>query len=276
LAEHEHEHGTHHEHHGQGSRWSGENTIALSVIIAGLLLSLTLLVAADAINRNISALNEKSVLLASQVAMLRITAPAAAGAEEQAPQPTVAPTAEVREPEAPTIVSPSALKISGRPAKGATNPQITIVEFSDFECPFCSRTQPTLKQLMQDYPNKIKLVFKHFPLPFHANAQKAAEAAECANAQGKFWEMHDKLFENQQALAVTDLKKYAADLKLDTAKFNKCLDDGEKASVVKADAATGESVGVGGTPSFFVNGEMLVGAQPVANFKAIIDKLLAG
>jgi len=252
--------------------WVKENTLVLGIIFAAALVSLTIIVSAESVNRNVSFLGDQISSRAVSGPII-IQAPAAAPA-----QATPAPTAQAQQQpaEPPVKVSAADLKATGRPAKGAANPTITIVEFSDFECPFCSRANPTIAQLMQDYPNKVKVVFKHFPLGFHPNAQKASEAAECAYAQGKFWEMHDKLFANQDALDDANLKKYAVDLKLDTAKFDKCLDDGEKAAVVKQDASDGEKVGVGGTPTFFINGERLVGAQPASAFKEIIDKQLAG
>ncbi|RKH13935.1 hypothetical protein D7Y13_23575 [Corallococcus praedator] len=162
------------------------------------------------------------------------------------------------------------------PSKGPENAPVTIVEFSDFECPFCSRAIASVDQVTKTYGDKVRLVFRQFPLEFHKQAQKAAEASLCANDQGKFWEMHDALFANQKALGVEDLKKTAAGLKLDTAKFNTCLDSGEKAAQVKADQADGSKVGVNGTPAFFINGIMLSGAQPFEEFKSIIDAELSG
>lgn len=157
------------------------------------------------------------------------------------------------------------------PSKGAENAPVTIVEFSDFECPFCGRVNPTIAQVMKEYEGKVKLVFRQFPLSFHPNAKKAGEASLCAADQGKFWEYHDVLFQNQKALGADALKKYAADLKLDTAKFNTCLDSGEKAKAVEADQEAGAKAGVNGTPAFFVNGIPLSGAVPFEDFKSAID-----
>ncbi len=172
---------------------------------------------------------------------------------------------------------PTAQKIDlgVNPAKGSKNAKVVIVEFSDFECPFCARVNPALKQIEQEYGSKIAIYFRNFPLPFHGNAQKAAEAAQCANEQGKFWEMHDILFDNQQALDVASLKGYARNLGLDTAKFNDCLDSGKTASIVQNDLAAGRVYGVSGTPTFFINGKALVGAQPYSAFKQAIDAELA-
>jgi protein-disulfide isomerase len=157
------------------------------------------------------------------------------------------------------------------PAKGPEGAPITIVEFSDFQCPFCSKAIVNVDEVMKKYEGKVRLVFRHFPLSFHTEAPKAAEASMCAADQNKFWEYHDKLFANQQALKVDDLKKHAADLGLDTARFNECLDSGKKAELVKKDMADAEKVGVTGTPAFFINGVMLSGAVPASEFASIID-----
>ena len=160
------------------------------------------------------------------------------------------------------------------PSRGPENAPVTIVEFSDFQCPFCTRAVGTVEQVMQAYPDKVRLVFRHFPLEMHKEAPKAAEAAMCANEQGKFWEYHDTLFQNQQALSVENLKTYAGNLKLDEKKFAECLDSGRMAAVVKADMEAGSKVGVTGTPAFFINGVMLSGAQPFEEFKKVIDEEL--
>ncbi|GEJ55782.1 thioredoxin domain-containing protein [Anaeromyxobacter diazotrophicus] len=161
------------------------------------------------------------------------------------------------------------------PSKGPASAPVTIVEFSDFECPYCSKAEDTVKQVMKAYDGKIRLVYRDFPLPFHPHAEKAAEAAQCAADQGKYWEMHEKLFANQQKLEAPALKGYAKDLGLDQAKFDKCLDGGDKAKVVEANKAAGSKVGVTGTPAFFINGYQLTGAQPFEEFKNLIDQELA-
>jgi protein-disulfide isomerase len=161
------------------------------------------------------------------------------------------------------------------PSKGPATAQVTIVEFSDFECPFCGRAEETVKRVMKEYDGKVRLVYRDFPLPMHPQAQKAAEAAQCAGDQGKYWEMHEKLFANQTALEPPRLKGYAKDLQLDQGKFDRCLDSGEKAKVVDDNRKAGEKVGVTGTPAFFVNGYQLTGAQPFEEFKTLIDQELA-
>lgn len=161
------------------------------------------------------------------------------------------------------------------PMRGAGDAKITIVEFSDFECPFCGRAEDTVTQVMDKYAGKLKLYYRHFPLPFHANAGKAAEAAACAEAQGKFWEMHKVLFANQKALSIAELKTHAATAGLDAQKFAECLDTGKMKAKVDADSEAGKKVGVNGTPAFFINGVMISGAQPIEEFQKVIDAELA-
>ncbi len=160
---------------------------------------------------------------------------------------------------------------------GKDDAKVTIIEYSDFECPFCSRHYETMKQIKAAYPNDVKVIFRHFPLSFHAEAQKAGEASECAADQGKFWEMYDIIFQANAAgtMNVAKWKQAAADLKLDTAKFNNCLDSGEKASRVTEDLNEGSMAGVEGTPATFVNGQLVSGALPFDSFKQIIDAELS-
>lgn len=153
---------------------------------------------------------------------------------------------------------------------------VTLILFDDFECPFCLRFEPTLKQVLADYQGKVRLVFRHYPLPFHQNAQKAAEASECASEQGKFWEMHDKIFAANEkgTMGVETWKQDAKDLGLNATKFNDCLDSGKYASKISADLAEGQATGVTGTPASFINGELVSGALPYENIKAIIESKL--
>ncbi|MEM9291500.1 MAG: thioredoxin domain-containing protein [Acidobacteriota bacterium] len=166
------------------------------------------------------------------------------------------------------------LETAGFPAKGPENAPVTIVEFSDFECPYCSRVVPTLKQVEENYGDKVRFVFRQFPLDFHQQAQKAAEAALCAGDQDKFWDMHGLLFEEQRELQVAQLKDKATRLELNADKFNECLDSGKYAQTVKDDVQAGVLAGVSGTPSMFINGRFLSGAQPYENIIAIIDEEL--
>jgi protein-disulfide isomerase len=155
---------------------------------------------------------------------------------------------------------------------------VTIVEFSDFQCPFCTRVNPTMDQIMKNFGKDVRIVFKQNPLPFHKEADAAHRAAVAANEQGKFWEMHDLLFENQKAFKGADMDKlmveYAQKLGLNAAKFKKSFDDPKTAAIVKEDLALGAKVGARGTPNFFVNGIQLVGAKPYPAFESVIKEQL--
>jgi protein-disulfide isomerase len=166
------------------------------------------------------------------------------------------------------------VKVGDAPVKGPASAPVTVVAFSDFQCPFCSRAVPTLKQVEDDYKGKVRIAFKQLPLSFHDKAHLAAEASLAANEQGKFWAYHDKLFANQQALDRPSLEKYAQELGLDMNKFRKALDTGKYKDKVDSDAKEGAAVGATGTPTFFVNGTKIVGAQPFDAFKTAIDKEL--
>jgi len=161
------------------------------------------------------------------------------------------------------------------PSLGDENAPVTIVEFSDYQCPYCGKfEQETLPELKSKYIDTglVRIVFRDFPLAsIHQYAQKASEATECADEQGKFWEYHDMLFNNQDALAVNDLKKYAADLNLNAQQFDSCLDSGKYGDEVKKDMQDGIDYGVTGTPAFFVNGRLLEGAQPLSAFEGLIN-----
>jgi protein-disulfide isomerase len=168
------------------------------------------------------------------------------------------------------------VEVAGHPAKGPETAPVTIVEFSDFECPFCSRVVPTIDQVRGRYGDKVRIVFRQFPLnSIHPNAQKASEASLCANDQGKFWEMHDAMFADQKKLSIADLKATAARLGLDAAKFDACLDGGTYSERVAADVKAGSEAGVSGTPAIFINGRMLSGAQPFEALSKVIDEELA-
>ena len=164
---------------------------------------------------------------------------------------------------------------------GDKDAPITIIEFSDYECPFCARFYlNTLPQLKREYidTGKVKLIYRDFPLGFHQNAQKAAEATEIAEELGggeKFWEMHDKIFENQQAITIEDLVRYAEEIGLNKEKFKELLDTNKYENEVLEDFQDGQKAGVQGTPTFFINGQVLVGAQPFEAFQEIIEQELS-
>jgi len=160
--------------------------------------------------------------------------------------------------------------------RGDQNASITMIEFSDFQCPFCARFEETLEKILADYKGKVRLVYRHFPLSFHPEAEKAAEAAECAGEQGKFWEMHDKIFAANKAgtMSVDQWKKDAKSLGLKTSQFNNCLDSGKYADKIARQMAEGEMAGVQGTPTTFIDGELVSGALPYESVKAIIESKL--
>ena len=151
---------------------------------------------------------------------------------------------------------------------------MTIVQFSDYQCPFCSRVEPTINQVMDEYKGKVRVVWRDLPLPFHPNAMPAAIAARAAGDQGKFWEMHDKIFADQQHMDRATYEKYAEELGLNMGKFKAALDAQKGKEAIEADAAAGGKIGARGTPAFFINGKFLSGAQPFESFKAKIDEEL--
>lgn len=157
------------------------------------------------------------------------------------------------------------------PAIGPKDAPVKVVEFTDYQCPFCGKARPTVNQMLNEYKGKVRYVLRDFPLSFHKDAMKAHESARCAGEQDKYWEMNKKLFSDQTAIKIDDLKKYAGELKLDMKKFDECLDSGKFTKVVQENQAYGETVGVSGTPAFFINGRMISGARPFASFKEIID-----
>ncbi len=172
------------------------------------------------------------------------------------------------------LVAPRVEVVADGPSLGRADAPITIVEFSDYQCPFCKRAEPILKQVIERYPDKVRLVFRHFPLDqIHPRARPAAEAALCANEQGKFWEFHEKIFAGS-GLEEADLTGYAAAVGVDPEKFKACVAERRFKDKVDADAAAGREAGVSGTPAFFVNGIMLSGAKPVEEFSAIIEREL--
>ncbi len=160
--------------------------------------------------------------------------------------------------------------------KGPANAKVTIIEFSEFQCPYCKRGKETVSEILEIYGEQVKLVFKHFPLTsIHPEAQKAAEATECAGDQGKFWEMHDWMFDNQKELAVDNLKTAAANLGMNSSEFDSCLDSGKYESKVKNDAEEAKRLGLSGAPAFFINDTLVSGAQPIEKFRGVIDAELA-
>jgi len=165
------------------------------------------------------------------------------------------------------------VSVDDDPSIGPINAPITIVEFSDFRCPFSTRVRPTITQILEAYSDRVRFVFRDFPI-LGPQSEKTAEASECADEQGKFWEYRDKLFESQQVLDTSILKQYARELGLNTRKFDDCLDAGKMAEEVEKDIRDGQSYGVSGTPAFFINGILVSGAQPYSVFEQIIEQEL--
>jgi len=164
---------------------------------------------------------------------------------------------------------------AGHPSSGAASAPVTIIEFSDFQCPFCRAAEDSLKQVRQKYGDQVKLVYMDFPLGFHPHAMDAAKAARCAADQNKFWQFHDALFLDQKKLGPDDLKQTAAKIGLDSNKFNSCFTSDRHDAGIRKDMAEGSSLGVTGTPTFFINGRQVVGAQPPPKFYEVIDDELA-
>lgn len=185
-----------------------------------------------------------------------------------------APTAQPTDD--PTNYAPVPGPKENEPFKGGKDAKVTIIEYTDFECPYCLRHHDTINQITNTYGNKVKYILRHYPLGFHANAQKAAESFECAAEQGKAFQMVDAIFQANadKVMGVDKWKEIAKTLGMSTKKFNDCLDTGKYAQKVATDAAEGGASGVSGTPATFVNGQLVSGALPFDSFKQTIDGLL--
>jgi protein-disulfide isomerase len=161
------------------------------------------------------------------------------------------------------------------PSKGPADAAVTIIEFSDFQCPFCSRALPVLEELLKRYPDDLRVVYRHMPLDrIHPRARPAAEASLCADDQGRFWPFHDLLFANPKTLEDEDLKRFAGEAELDVAVWEQCMSEGKFKSKVDADVEAARGIGVSGTPAFVVNGVVLTGARPVEEFVPLIEAAL--
>jgi len=165
--------------------------------------------------------------------------------------------------------------LGSTPPKGNPKAPVTIIEFSDYQCPFCKRVEPTVQEVLKTYgPDKVRFAYRNFPLPMHEAARPAAEAAGCAADQGKFWEYHEKLMAATD-LTPPNLKTMAGQVGIDEKKFDECVAKQKFKDAVEKDIKAGEEAGVSGTPAFFINGRMIDGAQPLEKFKEIIDEELA-
>jgi protein-disulfide isomerase/Skp family chaperone for outer membrane proteins len=173
-----------------------------------------------------------------------------------------------------SMLEPDRIQVAtqGHPSKGPAGAPVTIVEFSDFECPYCGGLFPTLRKIEENYKDKIRIVYRQFPLNnLHPHAQKAAEASLCANDQNKFWQLHDAMFSDQKNLTVDDLKAKASALSLNAQTFSSCLESGKYAAAIRDSIVEGSKVGVDGTPALFINGRFLGGNQPYDEIAKIID-----
>jgi len=197
------------------------------------------------------------------------------GQSQAEPAPKVAIEDNDPIPTAPTPSAKVDIEVKDTDhVKGYKDAPITIVEYSDFQCPYCSKFHDTLNKVMKNYNGKVNWVYRHFPLDFHEYAVVAAEASECAADQNKFWEYNDALFKNQADIDEEIFAKLAKDLKLDVSKFNKCMTSGKYADKVEADYQSGVDIEVAGTPGAFINGTRLKGAVPYAELEGEIEDLL--
>ncbi|MBX7144009.1 MAG: thioredoxin domain-containing protein [Oligoflexia bacterium] len=172
--------------------------------------------------------------------------------------------------------NPTKIDVGSSYVRGPADAKVTIVEFSDFQCPYCKRGKDTMEEVMKMYPKDVKVAFKHMPLPFHNQAMPAAKAALAAGKQGKFWEFHDELFNNQGSLSPEFFVQTATKLGLDVEKFKKDSEDPAIEKAIKDDMELAQKNGIQGTPGFFVNGVAVKGAYPSSHFKSLIDRWLNG
>lgn len=268
----------HHPSHHKDSEANPTYLLAFSLILVGALISASIYFSVTALNDTLMAKNFAITITAPITVNASIPAAAAAivnppPSPSPTPSPSAAPGCGVpsNAPSAPAAIAN--INITGRPVEGSPTAKVTIVEFSEHLCPFSKRVQPTVAQIMKDYNGTVKHVYMHYFI--HGEPpKKSAVAAECAKDQGKFWEYTSLVFEDQK-IDVDSLKAKAAQLNLDAATFSACLDSPAKLAEVERQNALGQQNGVSGTPTFFINGRMVVGSQPYENFKSVIDAELA-
>jgi len=234
-----------------------------SLILASIVIGAAIVVSSWVLKTSIDAGSAEVAAAAEQ--MKELTAKLAAAPS----QPQAAPR-----PGRPDPNKKYTVEIGSAPTRGSDSAPVKIVEWSDFQCPFCGRVGPTLDQIEEAYGDKVQLAFKHMPLSFHKQALPAHSAAEAARMQGKFWEMHDRIFANQRALTEEAYLTYATEIGLDTEQFKEDMASDAVKKRIDADRAQAAKLAVTGTPAFFVNGRFLSGAQPFDRFKVIIDEEL--
>ncbi len=240
------------------------NSSGGSLIVAALLLGAAILGGAYMVSSSV----ESGI---TELAGVRTALSELEGSLKAAAAPSPPPSRARR----PDPAKEYSIDVKNAPVLGSEDAKVEIVEFSDFQCPFCSRVWPTLQQVRDTYGDDVRVVFKHLPLRIHPKAPAAHAAAEAAHRQGKFWEMHDKIFANQRELTTERYEQYAQEIGLDVEKFKADSASKEVKAKVDADMAEAAKLGVSGTPSFFINGRYLSGAQPFEEFKKRIDEELA-
>jgi protein-disulfide isomerase len=236
----------------------GEYVIGIAIILAALLVSATVYVSLGGLQSAVAKLNS-----AAGSAGTGGTAQLPSGGGQQAPPAQTPPS---QQPQG--VQKLSGLDYSKAYSAGKSDGKVIFVEYSDFQCPYCGEAEPTVVQLRSAYPD-MQFIFRHYPLSFHPYAEKAAEAAECAGQQGKFWQMHDKMFADQSKLGVTDLQATAAGLGLDAAAFNSCLGSGVTAANISSEMSEGQRIGVTGTPGFLVYSRNVTSAQLQSKLQAV-------
>jgi len=238
-----------------------ESTSGRAIIIAAVLVSFSVIGGSFFVASSLDRTTDQIELATAALEELELAAaPAGAGRPSRPNRPDANREYEV--------------DLDGAPTKGSDDAIVTIVEWSDFQCPFCKRVTPTLAQIEKEYGDKVRIAFKHLPLSIHSQAPQAHAASEAAHRQGRFWEMHDRIFANQRDLSVETLNGYAREIGLDMDRYAKDVADPDVKKRIDDDLQQASKLGVSGTPSFFINGKYLSGAQPFPNFKRMIDAAL--
>ena len=235
-----------------------ENSSGRATIIAAILVSFSIIGGSFFISASLVDVGVELELVTAALGELEL-----AGAAAQPSRPG--------RPNRPDANREYDVDLAGAPVKGPEDAIVTIVEWSDFQCPFCNRVSPTLAQIEEEYGDQVKIVFKHLPLSIHSQAPQAHAASEAAHRQGKFWEMHDRIFSNQRDLTIATLESHARAIGLDMDQYSKDVAAPEIKKKIDEDVAQAGKLGVSGTPAFFINGKFLSGAQPFDNFKRVID-----
>ncbi len=237
-----------------------------SLIVAAIVLALSVVTASFILK---GALDNGATQLAAVVGEMKELGARVAAA----PTPAARPARPAR-PGRPDPSKKYEVPVGAAPTRGPDAAAVTIIEWSDFECPFCRRAGPTLAQVEKEYGDKVQIAFKHLPLSMHRRARAAHAAAEAAHMQGKFWEMHDLIFSDQRGMSEEKYEEYAEQLEMDVDKFNKDRKSPQVEARISSDVAQASKLGITGTPAFLVNGRYLSGAQPFARFKTLIDETL--